>query len=456
MATQGDCNGVHILTIPFPAAGHILPHMDLIHQFVLRGLTVTILVTPKNLHYLNPLLSFHSSSNVQTLVLPFPSHSSIPPGVENMQDVTLSFAPDFVTALSKLYDPLVQWFHAHRYPPVAILSDMLLSSWVNSLASHLNIQNLSFSVLNANSMFHWMVKALKVRDDAFSTGVDLVSVGSWGLIFNTFTELDGAKMNMIKEEFTKHDRLWAVGPLLPIKASSMGSNERGGPSSIQQDQVVAWLDSCQSDKTVVYVGFGTQITLTKQQMDAVASALEESGVRFIWAVKDPMKGKQNGDDQNVVPRGFEERVGGRGLVIKGWTPQLAILEHQAVGSYLTHCGWNSVLEGLLGGVLLLAWPMQVDHFDNTKLLVDELGVAIRVCEGLDSVPDATKLARILSDSVSMDRFREERNRAMQLRKTALAAIQKGGSSDEALECLVEELCSLNINAEEKEIKPNNK
>ncbi|XP_022734114.1 UDP-glycosyltransferase 89C1-like [Durio zibethinus] len=165
---------------------------------------------------------------------------------------------------------------------------MLLSSWVNSLASHLNIQNLSFSVLDPNSMFPWMVKALKVRDDAFSTRVHLGCIESWGLIFNTFTELDGGKMNMIKEDFSKHDRLWAVGPLLPIKASSKESNERGGPSSIPQDQVVAWLDSCQVDKSLIYVGFGTQITLTKRQMEAIASTLEESGVRFIWAVKDPI------------------------------------------------------------------------------------------------------------------------------------------------------------------------
>ncbi|XVF37702.1 hypothetical protein REPUB_Repub20aG0032300 [Reevesia pubescens] len=70
---QAQGNGVvHILTIPFPA-DHILPHMDLIHQLLLHGLTLTILVTPKNLHYLNPLLSLHSSTNLQTLVLPFPS-----------------------------------------------------------------------------------------------------------------------------------------------------------------------------------------------------------------------------------------------------------------------------------------------------------------------------------------------------------------------------------------------
>ena len=147
MASYG--NGGHILMIPYPASGHMLPHIDLTHQLLLRGLTVTIMVTPKNLYYLNPLLSLHSSSNLQTLVLPFPSHSSIPPGVENMQDVSISFVPDFAAALSKLHDPLVQWFQTHPSPPIAIISDMLLCSWTPLLASHLKIPNICFVVTNA-------------------------------------------------------------------------------------------------------------------------------------------------------------------------------------------------------------------------------------------------------------------------------------------------------------------
>ncbi|GMJ08486.1 hypothetical protein like AT1G06000 [Hibiscus trionum] len=440
MATNKKSNGVHVLTIPFPAGGHILPHIDLIHQLLRRGLTVTIVVTPKTLHYVNPLLSLHSSSSVHTLVLPFPtcSTSPIPPGVEMMQDVSL--APHFIKSLSQLFDPLVQWFQTHPSPPVAILSDMLLSSWANSLASSLNIQNLSFSVLNPSTMFPWMSRYLKTMngsesdDDSF-TRVHTGIATSWGLIFNSFTELDGDKMHMIKDELVQHDRLWAVGPLLPIKPNGA---ERGGPGSMPQQQIIAWLDSFHVDKSVVYVGFGTQISLSKRQTEALASALEESGVPFIWAINvmDTLKG----DDRNMVPPGFEEKVGGKGLVIKGWTPQLVILEHRAVGSYLTHCGWNSALEGLLGNVLLLVWPMQVDHFDNAKLLADDFGVAIRVCEGLNTVPDATKLARILSHSVSVDQ--PERARAMKLKQTALAAIQKGGSSDKALDCLVQQISGL--------------
>ncbi|XVF84397.1 hypothetical protein PTKIN_Ptkin17bG0033600 [Pterospermum kingtungense] len=322
-------NGVHILAIPFPAAGHMLPHMDLIHQLLLRGITVTILVTPKNLHFLNPILALHSpNNNIHILLLPLPSHPSIAPGVENM------------AAMTKLEDPLIQWFQTHPSPPG--------------------------------------LEKLSVAKESFARNVFLQNLRSWGIMFNTFSELDGDKMKILKEEFSKHDRMWAVGPLPHIKANNKAFSERGGPSSIPQD---------------------------KLQMEAVALALEESGIRFIWAVTEPKEGNKNGDDddndmdQNVVPQGFEERVGGRGLVIKGWTPQSAILEHQAVA--------------------------------------DELGVAIRVCEGLDTVPDATKLAKILSDSVNMDR--PERVQAMKLRQAAFVAIQKGGSSDKALDGLVETL-----------------
>ncbi|KAL4296136.1 hypothetical protein GQ457_12G002650 [Hibiscus cannabinus] len=418
-------NGVHVLMIPYPGAGHILPLMDLTHQLLLRGLTVTIIATPKNLHFFNPLLSLHSSSILQTLVLPFPSHSSIPHGVENMQDVDISFVPDFAAALSKLRDPIVNWFETHVFPPAAIVSDMLLCSWTPLLASRLGIPNVCFVVTNAHAASSWWVNDLDSMPDCYRK-LHLGCIQSWGLVFNSFAEIDNEKTSLIKEEIINHDRLWTVGPLLPIER---------GPLLGQDDQVIPWLGSCHKvDKPVVYVGFGTQITLSKLQMEAVASALEQSRVRFIWVVKEPM-----------VPPGFEDRVAGRGLVVKGWAPQVAIIAHPAVGSYLTHCGWNSAFEGILAGVLLLAWPMQADHFLNAALLVDELGVAVRVCEGLETVPDATKLARTLSDSLAMNL--PERVRAKKLRKTALDSIKEGGSSYKALDDFVQQLSSLGVTEE---------
>ncbi|KAL5784205.1 hypothetical protein ACOSQ2_006597 [Xanthoceras sorbifolium] len=433
MSSSGK--GKHILVIPFPASGHILPHVDLTHQLALRGLTITILVTPKNLPFVNPLLSLHPNT-VQSLILPFPFHPSIPPGIENMQDVTVDFLPHIATALGQLYEPIIQWFRSHPSPPVAIFSDHLLNLWTHRLGSTLGIKSIGFMPMNANLVFNCFAN-VDEQDNVFFREMTLKMMESWGLVINSFTELEGDRLDLVKG-FMKHDRVWGVGPLIPIK----GGSERGGPTSIPTDEVMAWLDSCQVDRSVVYVGFGSQIRLNKKQMEALSDALEKSEVRFIWAVKEPVKGVKNEeDDQGIVPNGFEDRVAGRGLVIRGWVPQAMILNHRAIGSYLTHCGWGSVLEGLIGGVLLLTWPMQVDHYFNTNMLVDELGVAVRICEGLDAIPNSKNLAHILAESVNENR--PDRIAFMKLRDKALDAIKEDGSSYKALDDLVNQISNLN-------------
>lgn len=62
------------------------------------------------------------------------------------------------------------------------------------------------------------------------------------------------------------------------------------------------------------------------------------------------------------------------MVITGLAPHVTILWHLVVGSFVTHCRWNSVLEGLT----LLTWPMEADQFITMELLVEEMGVAVKV------------------------------------------------------------------------------
>lgn len=38
-----------------------------------------------------------------------------------------------------------------------------------------------------------------------------------------------------------------------------------------------------------------------------------------------------------------------------------------------HCGWNSILEGVVAGVPMLAWPMAADQFVNAALIMDHQG-----------------------------------------------------------------------------------
>ncbi|KAL5784154.1 hypothetical protein ACOSQ2_006546 [Xanthoceras sorbifolium] len=424
----------HILVIPWPASGHMLPFIDLTHQLAIRGITITFMVTPKNQFYLNPLVSLHDPTTIKTLVLPFPSHPSLPAGVENMQDVTQELAFQMVSALSELYDPVLQWFNSHPSPPVAILTDPMLSTWTHPLASTLGIKSIGFLTCN-----HYVAAGVwdnyqAMKKEFFFGEMLHNTMDNWALVINSFTELHDKSFHVFKG-FTGHDRVWGVAPLATVKAGA----ERGGPTSIPSDEVIKWLDLCQVDKSVVYVGFGSEITLNKQQMEALGDALEKSGVRFIWAVKKPSN--YGSGDKSVVPNGFEDRVAGRGIVIRGWVPQSRILKHTAVGSYLTHCGWGSVLEGLVGGVLLLTWPMQAEQMTNKKLVVDELGAAIPVCEGLDAIPDSEKLAQILKESLHQNR--PERIAWMEVSERASNAASQGGSSYKALDELATQISNLN-------------
>ncbi|KAB1212777.1 UDP-glycosyltransferase 89B1 [Morella rubra] len=476
MTISGTVNA-HLLIFPYPAQGHMLPLLDLTHQLAARGLTLTVLVTPKNLPFLHPLLSAHPS--IEALVFPFPSHPAIPPGVENVKDLPPDSFRAMMRSLGELHGPLTEWFRSHPSPPVAIVSDMFLG-WTHRLACELGIRRIVFSPSGAMALsviyalwrdlpkrknpddqneiisfpnipsfpkYPWWqlspVYRRYVEGDPVMEFIKdglLADVESWGLVVNSFSELEAVYLEHLRQEMG-HDRVWAVGPLLPHDdGDSHGPKQRGGSSSVKVEDILSWLDTCE-DRKLVYVCFGSQALLPKHVLDQLAFGLEKSGVRFIWSVREPTTAQVE-NNYGTIPSGFEDRVVGRGLVIRGWAPQVLILRHRAVGAFLTHCGWNSVLEGIVAGVPLLAWPMGADQFANASLLVDEMKVAIRVGEGAQTVPDPEELARVLVESVSENRV--ERNAAEDLRGAALEAIKEGGRSEREFDSMLRKLATLTL------------
>ncbi|XVE56750.1 hypothetical protein DITRI_Ditri04bG0036000 [Diplodiscus trichospermus] len=451
--------GAHILVYPFPTSGHIIPFLDLTHQLLTRGLTVTVLVTPNNLHLLDPLLSRHVSSSLQHLVFPAPDSST---------------TPDLVSRIRRLrelhYPALLQWFQSQASPPVAIFSDFFLG-WTQSLASELGLRRVVFSPSGSfsfslnismcreppriddpedvNKMFSFPSIPNSPKypcyqithfyrfhkdghpDKEFYRKNWFENIESWGVVLNTFADLENIYIDHMKKEMG-HDRVWAVGPVMtPVEDDALDPLNRGGSSSVPCHDLMAWLDA-RGDNSVVYVCFGSRMVLTRKQTDELAKGLEQSGVHFVWCVREPGNSQVSGD-HGVIPEGFEERVAGKCFLIKGWAPQVAILRHRAVGAFLTHGGWNSTLEGITTGVVMLTWPMGADQFTNTKLLVDQWGAGIRVGESTQNIPESSKLARMLVES--LDETKPEGVRAKRLREAALGAV-KGGSSDKDLESLV--------------------
>ncbi|KAI4357953.1 hypothetical protein L6164_001865 [Bauhinia variegata] len=459
----------HILVFPYPAQGHMLPLLDLTHQLALGGLPITIVVTPKNLPNLKPLLSFHPDT-IETLVLPFPSHPKLPSGVENISEVGISANNLFICALSKLKDPIIEWFESHPAPPVAIISDLFLG-WTQKLGNHLGIPRIAFYCCAAFSTCvarHCIqnLRAVKYSgfiqfpdipgsptfkqehvpstsqrnreldpDEELEREISIANSMSWGFILNTFEAMEGPYLDYLRQKILGHPRVYGLGPL---SLRSIGNGMvRGDVDPALKCNVFNWLEQCE-DESVLYVCFGSQKMLKREQMEALANGLEQSKTRFIWVVKVGMIHEED-NGHGVVPDGFEDRVSGRGLVIRGWVPQVAILNHPAVGGFLGYCGWNSLLEGLVGGVMILGWPMEADQFVNAKLFED-LGVAVRVCEGPDALPDPNHLSRVISETFRENNDQKVRTKA--LRDEAIKAISNEGSSCKEFDRLLNDLAQL--------------
>ncbi|KAI3429221.1 PI3K/PI4K domain-containing protein [Psidium guajava] len=463
----------HLLLFPYPAQGHMLPHLDLAYQLSLRGITLTVLVTPKNLPLLNPLLSDRRS--IHALVLPFTPHPKLPPGVEHVRDIGNAGNVAIISALSSLRLPLARWFASHPNPPVAILSDFFLG-WTLDLANELGVPRIAFFSSGAfvTSVNDFCFRNIESVRRASATAVELPdlpgapsfreehlpsifrlykesdpdweivkrgmlgNMASWGCVFNTFDHLEGQYLEHLRRRIG-HGRVFGVGPLNLIGVEDLSGRGDVGAGDGGGSDVLGWLDGC-PDGSVLYVCFGSQKLMSKEQMEALASGLQTSGTRFVWVVKAPTA-EQAEEGYGAVPDGFAARVAGRGRVVTGWAAQVLILGHRAVGGFLSHCGWNSVQEAVVAGKVALAWPMEADQFVNARLLVEDMGVAVRACEGADTVPDPDELGRRIAETAREDL--PARARAQELRRKALDAVKPGGGSSwRGLDELVKELGQL--------------
>ena len=107
----------------------------------------------------------------------------------------------------------------------------------------------------------------------------------------------------------------------------------------------------------------------------MAIGLEKSNHRFLWVVKSPLNSNTEPDLEVLLPEGFLERTKDRGVVVKSWAPQSAILSHESIGGFVTHCGWNSVLEAVTCGVPMAAWPLYAEQRMNSVVLVEDMKLA---------------------------------------------------------------------------------
>ncbi|KAL3813363.1 hypothetical protein ACJIZ3_014631 [Penstemon smallii] len=269
---------------------------------------------------------------------------------------------------------------------------------------------------------------------------------SYGVIVNSFKELEPDYVDHYRTKICR--KVWHIGPVSLCNKETKDKAQRAElpTMALAAENCLNWLDA-QEPNSVVYVSFGTLCLISDTQLREIAMGLESSQQKFIWAVKY--------DEHNKgfrLPQGFEERIEGKGLIINGWAPQLMILEHESVGGFLTHCGWNSLLEGITAAVPMITWPISSEQFDNEKLVTEilKIGVGIGV-QGWSKRTDVNRaligsenIAKVVKNFMIDEEAMEMRNRVSCLSDEAKKAVEVGGSSYSDIEALLEEL-RLNCN-----------
>lgn len=417
---------LHVAVFPWLAFGHLIPYFEVAKFIARKGHKISFLSTPRNINRL-PKLPPDLVPCFDFINLTLPRVENLPENAEATMDVP----PEDIHFLKKAFDglkgELTQFLESST--PDWIIYDFA-PYWLPPIAAHLGISSAFFFVINAwfldffgpvsvlvdppkkeldfldytvppewipfptnlaYRMYEWK-RTLETSNKPGAGVTDMYRLGSViagcdVIIIRHCFEFEPLWLNLLEELHHK--------PVVPLGLMPPGDQEiEAGEKNESWVSIKEWLDQ-QKKLSVVYVALGSEVGLTQDELTELALGLELSGLSFFWALRK--------SDSLELPNGFLERVKGRGVVWETWAPQPRILSHDSVGSFLTHCGWSSVVEGLGFGRALIMLPIAVDQGLNARILVDsKVGIEIPRDENdgsftRDSVAESIKKVMVCED-----------------------------------------------------------
>ncbi|KAK7389918.1 hypothetical protein VNO78_25215 [Psophocarpus tetragonolobus] len=454
---------LNIYFLPFFAQGHLIPLVQLARLVAARGQHVTIITSSSNAQ----LFQKATGHDIDVRIIKFPSAQlGIPDGVENLSSATDNQTAWKIHAAAHLIQPQVEDI-VKNSPPDVFIPDIIFT-WTKDLSKNLGVPRLVFNPISIFDVC--MIQAIKTHPEAFhsesgpyqipglphpltltikpSPGFAQLTESllegedhSHGVIVNSFADLDS--------EYTQHyenltgRKVWHVGPS-SLMVQKIVEPPKKAFADENRHECLTWLDSKKQD-SVVYICFGSLTIMSDEQLYQIASGLEGSGHSFIWVVH------RKKDDEKWGPEGFEERMKKekRGMVIKGWAPQPLILNHPAVGGFLTHCGWNAVAEAISAGVPMVTMPGFGDQYYNEKLITEVHGFGVEVgaaewsispYEGKKEVVSGERIEKAVKRL--MEEGEEIRKKAKEMMDKAWEAVEEGGTSYNSLTALIDHLNTL--------------
>ncbi|KAL8146378.1 UDP-glycosyltransferase 86A2-like [Apium graveolens] len=238
------------------------------------------------------------------------------------------------------------------------------------------------------------------------------------VLCNTVYELESDTISALQSKIP----FLAIGPIIPF-----GITKNIVPTSLwAESDCTQWLDT-KPHGSVLYVSFGSYAHLRKTDLVEIANGLLDSNVSFVWVLRPDIV---SSNDLNPLPSGFVDEMGDRGMIIK-WCSQMHVLRHPAIGGFLSHCGWNSVMESVWSERPLLCFPLYTDQFTNRKLVVDDWKIGINLSDRriVTSVEVSEKVNRLM-DGKSSSKLRDS---IKHLKQILASALESDGSSEKNVE-----------------------
>ncbi|XP_057803194.1 UDP-glycosyltransferase 83A1-like [Salvia miltiorrhiza] len=443
----------HVMAVAVPGQGHITPLMNLCREIAKRGIKVTFV-------------------NARTI------HEKLVAAAEDIDDyIALASVPDEIIPDIHPNEPFKLLASLRKTMPLTlpdliesinnsnpdqkiscIIVDLALG-WIVEIAQKMGIEPVGFSVVSMadtaiilqspklleggivdthgiSSILHllsddippWRKNELpwssssdeKIRKKSFEIVMEFRAANQvkW-LICNSCYELEPAAYGLYPN-------------FLPLGLFHQSETKSNSGSLLPADSsCLSWLDT-KPDGSVIYVSFGSLASFSQQQMEELATGLELSGRPFLWVIRRDLAA----GSPLVYPDGFLERVSVLGKIVE-WAPQNEILSHPAIACFLSHCGWNSTLEGVSKGVPFLCWACFADQFHNESFICDMWEIGLRIdLDEFGSVRSKHEIKKKIDMIFWSDKFKEN---ALKLKELCAKSIREGGSTYKYFEMFIDYL-----------------
>ncbi|PQQ21132.1 UDP-glycosyltransferase 86A1 [Prunus yedoensis var. nudiflora] len=443
----------HAVLFAYPLQGHVIPAVHLAIKLASKGITVTF-VNTEAVHHQIVKSRAMEDDNI---------FNGVRQSGLDIRYVTINdgFPVEFDRSLNhdQFWESVIHDFPAHvdellaklvlSNPPVNCLISDTFFEWPTIIASKYNLVTVSFwtepalvfnlyyhlDLLNKNGHGHFTshanprqetidyipgVHAIEPKDlssylqpSDYTSPVHRIIVKAFEkikkqdfILCNTVQELESETVSALQEK----QQIYSIGPIFPTGFTK----SRVATSLWSESDCIQWL-STRPRGSVFKVG-------------------------FIWVLRPDIV---SSDEPEILPVGFEDEIKDQdqGLIVP-WCSQIEVISHPSIGGFITHCGWNSILESIWCNLPLLCFPLLTDQFTNRKLVVDDWRVGLNLCDQKPITKEevAEKISRLM---MSAD---ELRRNVKEVRKALEGALAIGGSSYRNLDQFID---GVKTNVQEK-------